>query len=325
MTMFCLQQPVVDSQVNIFKKTVKWEELAPLPVRRTAHTAVLLGGNVYVGGGLERTSEHDADNQDSYRLDVYNLTTNQWSTFPIPTPYSCFAMAVLDDKLVTAGGSTKNDEVVKKVLVLNTNAGQWKDYSEMLTARCHATAVGYHSMLILVGGGIMVEGKWTRLSSTELLDTTNGCWYTCNNLPSPHQQLTAVIMNDKLYLLGGGDKYFEPSSQVFVASLDTLSTHQLNWQSTPNTPYCYSAPVVLYNKFLLTVGGRKSTELTSQTSEVFALNPSTGQWTHLTNIPAARSFPAAVNMDDKMIVIGGMTSKNKVYSNRVWIGVFDYL
>ena len=321
MILFCLQQPVhvVDSQVNIFKKTVKWEEIAPLPVCCNAHTAVLLGGNVYVGGGYE--GRNNNDKQYSYRLDVYNLTTNQWSTSPITTPYCWFAMTVLDDKLVTAGGATKSNGIVKKLLVLN--AGQWKDYSEMPTAKCLATAVGYHSMLIVVGGGIKVEGKWATLSTTELLDTTNGCWYTCNNLPSPHQQMTAAIMNDKLYLLGGANKDFELSPQVFVASLDTLSTHQLNWQSTSNTPYYFSAHVVLYNKFLLTVGGRKSSELTSQTSEVLALNPSTGQWTHLTNIPAGRSSPAAVNMDDKMIVIGGMTSKNKEYSNRVWIGTFE--
>ena len=317
----CLQQPVADSQVDIFRKTVKWEELAPLPVGLNAHTAVLLGGSVYVGGGVEGRSSKDR--QHNYRLDVYNLTTNHWSPSPITTPYCWFAMTVLDDKLVTAGGITKNDEDVKKVLVLN--AGQWNDYSEMPTARCQATAVGYHSMLIVAGGQIKVEGKCTRVSTTELLDTTNGYWYTCNNLPSPHQQMKAAIVNDKLYLLGGYTSYkndFKPSPQVFVASLDTLSTHQLNWQSAPNTPWCTSAPVVLYNKFLLTVGGRQPSDSTSQTNEVLALNPSTGQWRHVATIPAARSFPAVVSMDDKMIVIGGMTNKNTEYSKTVWISVF---
>ena len=305
---------MADSQVDIFRKTIKWKELAPLPVCRSSHTAVLLGGSVYVGGGFEGTSSNDR--QDSYRLDVYNLTTKQWNPSPITTPYNSFAMTVLDDKLVTAGGLTKNVEVVKKILVLN--AGQWKDYSEMPTARYDATAVGYHSMLIVVGGVIMVKGKWTRVSTTELLDTTNGCWYTCNNLPSPHQQLKAAIMNDKLYLLGGVDKDFKLSTQMFGASLDTLSTHQLNWQSAPNTPWCASSPVVLYNKFLLTVGGRQQ----SRTSEVNIFNLSTGQWKHLTNIPAARSGPAVVGVADNIIVIGGMTNNNE-FSNTVWIGVFE--
>ena len=310
----CLQQPVADSQVDIFSKTVKWEELAPLPVGHNAHTAVLLGGNVYVGGGFEGRSSNV--NQDSYRLDVYNLTTNQWSSSPITTPYCWFALTVLDDKLVTAGGTTKNYEVVKKVLVLN--AGQWNwDYSEMPTTRACATAVGYHSMLIVVGGVIMVEGEWTVLSTTELLDTTNGCWYTCNNLPSPHKQMKAAIMNDKLYLLGGFDEDCKQSPQVFVASLDTLSTHQLNWQSAPNTPWCLSAPVVLY-KFLLTVGGRQQ----SRTSKVHIFNPSTGQWKHLTNIPSARSGPAVVGVANSILVIGGFTNENKC-SNTIWIGVFE--
>ena len=306
--------------IDIFSKTIKWKELASLPVCRTVHTAVLLGGVVYVGGGLEGTSRNNK--QDSYRLDVYNLTTNQWSSSPIITPYDSFAMTVLDDKLVTAGGATKNGEIVKKVLVLN--AGQWEDYSEMPIARCNATAVGYHSMLIVVGGVIKVEGKWTRVSTIELLDTINGCWYTCNNLPSPHQQLKVAIMNDKLYLLGGFDKDFTlaTSPQVFVASLDTLSTHQLNWQSSPNTPWCGSAPVVLYNKFLLTVGGRQPSDISSQTREVYALSPSTGQWKHLTNIPAARSGPAVVGVADNIIVIGGTTNNGKYYKT-VWIGVVE--
>ena len=306
---------MADSQVDIFKKTVKWKELAPLPVGHNGHTAVLLGGNVYVGGGFERTSIND--DQDCYRLDVYNLTTNQWSPSPITTPYRHFAMTTLDDKLVTAGGLTKNHEVVKKVLVLN--AGQWKDYSEMPTARYCATAVGYHSMLIVVGGGTKVEGEWTTVSTTELLDTTNGCWYTCNNLPSPYQQLTAAIMNDKLYLLGGVDKNLELYPQMFVASLDTLSTHQLNWQSAPNTPWRASSPVALYNKFLLTIGGRQQ-DCTSELVNIF--NPSTGQWKHLTNIPATTSGPAVVGVADNIIVIGGVTDDDE-YSKIVWIGVFE--
>ena len=309
----CLQQPVADLQVDIFKKTVKWEELAPLPLGRASHTAVLLGGVVYVGSGFEGRSTDDY--QDSYRLDAYNLTTNQWSSSPITTPYCLFAMTVLDDKLITAGGLTKNGEVVKKVLFLN--AGQWKDYSEMPTAKQCATAVGYHSMLIVVGGVAKVEGQLTVSSTTELLDTTNGCWYTCNNLPSPHEQMQAAIMNDKLYLFGGSVEYNKPSPKVFVASLDTTMTHRLNWQSAPNTPSFFSTPVVLYNQ-LLAVGGKRI----NRTSEVYIFNPSTGQWKHLTNIPAARGYPAVVGVANNIIVIGGMTNNNQ-FSNTIWISVIE--
>ena len=302
--------------MDFFSRTEKWKDLAPLPVGLSSHIAVLLGGVVYVGGGHELKKTYFVKKVvGSYRLDVYNLTTNQWSSSPITTPYYRFGMTALGDKLVTAGGVTKNEEVVKKVLVLN--AGQWKDYSEMPTARYSPTAVGYHSMLIVVGGGIKVEGRWTMVSTTELLDTMNGCWYTCNDLPLPHRQLKAAIVNDKLYLLGGFDKDLKPSPQVFVSSLDTLSTHQLNWQSAPDTPWCRSTPVVLYNNLLI-VGGEQQ----ACTSEVNIFNPSTGQWKHFTNIPAVRSASAVVGMSNNIIVIGGKPNSDE-YSNTVWIGVFE--
>ena len=275
---------------------------------------MLLGGSVYVGGGVEGTSI--SDYQYSYTLDVYNLANNQWNPSPITTPYDSFAITALDDKLVIAGGKTRSRVLSKKVIVLNTR--QWVDYSELPTARSSATAVGYHSMLIVVGGQTIMEGKWVRVSTTELLDTTNGCWYTCNNLPSPHQQLKAAIMNDKLYLLGGIDEDRKRSPHVFMATLDTLSTHQLNWQSAPNTPWCRSAPVVLYNELLI-IGGQQ----VDYTSEVCIFNPSTGQWKHLANIPAARVGAPAVNAANNILVIEGVAADKKEFSNTLWISRFE--
>ena len=87
-------------------------ELAPLPVCRTAHTAVL---PVYVGGGFEGKINDQWEG--SNRLDVYNLTTNRWNSTPITTPHSWVAMTVLDDKLIIAGGD-KDDVPTNKVHVL---------------------------------------------------------------------------------------------------------------------------------------------------------------------------------------------------------------
>jgi len=37
---------------------------------------------------------------------------------------------------------------------------------------------------------------------------------------------------------------------MFVASLSTLSTQKLSWQSLQDTPWCASAGVALYNKYI---------------------------------------------------------------------------
>ena len=109
----------------------------------------------------------------------------------------------------------------------------------MTTARSWATAAGYQGMLIITGGK---DDKGNILSSTELFDSKNGQWHNCSDLPMPHYSLRSVIVDNILYLLGGFNKH-SPSSEVFTAPLDTLSTHQLMWNTHQDTPWCASTPV----------------------------------------------------------------------------------
>jgi len=294
--------------------------IAPLPVGHTAHTAVLLDGSVYVGGGYE--GRNASERQNCYRLDVYNFNINQWITPPLSTPYFFYGMTILDDKLIIAGGTTINNEVTNKILVLD--GGEWKDLNKMPTARSFLTAVGYQLMLITLGGQKIVRGKWTIVGMTEVLDTTTGQWYTGEHLPVPHRQLKAVVINNTLYVLGGTANYYDdsdPSPQMFTASLDNLVSHQLTWQSLVDTPWCCSTPVILYDKFLLTVGGRRSS-LKSQTREVCAFNPSTGLWGQVVDIPIELSFPGVVSIANQIIVMGGHTMEGE-FSCDTWIGVLN--
>ncbi|XP_065904287.1 kelch-like protein 15 isoform X2 [Dysidea avara] len=288
--------------LDIFGKVAKvqWQDKASLPISRSSCIAVELNGSVYVGSGFEGKSAYDY--QFCYRIDVYNLSTNQWSLSPITTPYRWFAMAVLNGKLIAAGGVTPDDDVTNKVLVLDDEKS-WKDYR----------------------GKADVEGKVTTIPYTELLDTTDGCWYTCDNLPVPHYQLKAAVVNSSLYLVGGLTITNQASPQVFFASLETLSRHQLKWQSLVDTPWHCQTPVVLANKFLLVVGGRHSTDPTTQSGEVHALNPSNDSWELITNLPEAISGPAAVGVaNNQLIVLGGTVGfKQRLYSSNVWIGTFE--
>ena len=104
--------------------------------------------------------------------------------------------------------------------------------------------------------------------------------------------------------------------------MDTLSTHQLNWQSAPCTPYCLSSPVVLYNSCLLTIGGVQESDINNISREICIFNPSTCQWKILATIPTTRTGPAVVAIDDKVLVISGLVSRNTI-SKVVWIGMFE--
>ena len=133
-------------------------------------------------------------------------------------------------------------------------------------------------------------------------------------------QLNGKIINNTLYLLGGS-QYGKLSRQVFTASLDNLSDHQLKWQSLPDTPWCCSTPVVLYNKFLLTVGGRKpsAAPIGRKTTEVCAFNSSSGLWKQITDLPEAVTFPGIANVTDDILIMMGGTNVQGDFSCDTYI------
>ena len=277
------------------------------------HTAVWLNGLVYVGGNKTSTGL-----KASYTINCYDPVNNSWSS-PINTPYCHFAMTTLNNKLLIAGGKDKSNKRTNEILTMA--AGQLKSYTKMITARSYATATGHQGMLIITGG---VDNKYKTLSSTELFDSSNGQWYVTNDLPQPHSSAQSVIVDNILYLLGEVNKDGQYSPVVFTTPLDTLSRHQLKWNTHQDAPWCRPAPVSVYGTHLLIVGGIKKIgyEFT-HTSDVYKLNKVSHSWEAIGHIPSARYASAAVSTaDNRVIVIGGANYKGE-FTDTVWIGSCD--
>ena len=284
---------------------IKWEEGAPQPIHCAYLTAVWLNGLVYVGGGYE------AGVGGSFTINCYDPVQNSWSS-TINTPYRYFAMTTLNNNLLTAGGRDKSYKVTNQVLTMEE--GQLKNYTMMSIPRKHSTSAGHQRMLIITGGK---DDKGKTLSTTELFDSTNGQWYSCSDLPQPHYRLRSVIVDNILYLLGGANKDDKASPAVFTAPLDSLSRHQLKWNTHQDTPWCMSTPVSVNGTQLLIVGGYKRP---TYTSDVHKLDKVNHIWEAIGYIPSPRARLAAVSTaDNRVIVIGGYNDKGEI-TNTVWIG-----
>ena len=85
--------------------------------------------------------------------------------------------------------------------------------------RENISAVSYQSVMSVIGGKTARNGTVTTLSTTELLDSTTGQWFTCDDLPQPLACLQSVIVGDTLYTLGGSDDDDKASKAVYAASL----------------------------------------------------------------------------------------------------------
>ena len=293
---------------------IKWKEGAPLLMGCYCHTAVWLNDLVYVGGG--RRGVFDP----FYNINCYDPVSNSWRS-PITAPYCNFAMTTLDNKLIIAGGKDNSDKETNQILTMNAGHNHLETFTKMLTARSDATAIGHQKMLIITGGR---DDKRNKLSSTELFDSNKRKWYihNCNDLPQPYCRLQPIVVDNNLFLLGGFSKGSKASLEVFIAPLDTLSIHRLNWKAYQDTPWCLSAPVSVLDTHLLLVGGHKKIEgVNISTSDViYKLNKVSHSWEAIGRIPSAREAAAAVSLaNNRIIVIGGMDDKGQC-TNTVWIG-----
>ena len=276
------------------------------------HTAIWLNGLVYVGGG------HEAGVGVSFTIYIYDPVNSSWSA-PLNAPYCQFAMTTLNNNLLIAGGKDKSNRKTNQILMLtepsDASYDQFNSYTKMTKARSSPAAVGHQGMLIIAGGK---DNKNKVLSSTELFDSSNEQWYSCNSLPQPMHWMQSVIVDNSLYLLGGLNKDGD-SSAVFTASLNNLSRHQLKWSTHQDTPYCQSVPVSVHDKYLLIVGGCKMIG-GCYTSDVYMLNKVSRSWETMGKIPSVRKSSAAVSIDDHRIIVIGGENDNREVANTVWIG-----
>ena len=292
---------------------IKWKEGAPLPVATSTHTAVSFNKAIYVGGGL---CDNDDDN---CRINIYHPDTNKWDD-GIEAPHVLFAMTVLVDKLIIVGGrSIATGDIANKLLVLEH--GQWKDYSQMPTARMYTSAVSYQSMMIVIGGYTLRNGTMTTFSTTELLDSTTGQWFTCDDLPQPLAYLQSVIVRDTLYTLGGFNSDNKSSKAVYAAPLGALSSHQLKWQQLPNTPWAASAAVILNHKYLLAVRGAAMHDTVCVLKREKGSMITSMSWESIGSLPHPHVGLSAVSLANQIIVMWGNDGKG--HHKTVTIGTFQ--
>ena len=292
---------------------IKWEEGAPLPVAMAGLTAVLFNGAIYVGGGVC----NDGANFD-HKISIYHPDTNKWDD-AIVTPHVYFGMTVLLDKLIIVGGKSRiTREATNKLLVLEH--GQWKDYTQMPTPRRSAAVASYQAMMIVMGGNIT---KYSILKITELLDSTTGQWFTCDDLPQPLSLLQSVIVDDTLYILGGETTdNIKASKAVYTAPLDALSSHQLKWRQLADTPWDLVAAVSLNNKYLLAVGGAAVHDTVCVLKKEKGSMITSTSWVSIGSLPTVHGLSSAVSLANQIIVIGGMNLQ-ACSIKTVTIGIFQ--
>ena len=243
----------------------------------------------------------------SITVHAYNSDNQEWYKLP-SCPQQYFSLVITTGMLTAVGGLQKS-EPIDSLLSL-TEDGKWVEYfPPMPTKRYHLAAVCEEKSLIAAGG-------WggSELRTVEVLDMDSLQWSTANSLPHPFLEATAVICEDKLYLLDQNDQ----TRSVLTCSVPQLlqsckpqspdeTVEQCTvWHQIADTPYHHSTCATLCG-WILAIGGYDTTG--KDTNAVQVYNPTSDSWQAMRGMPTARRRAlVAVLPGGRMMVVGGSRS-----------------
>ena len=224
-----------------------WENRADLPKAEHMQNVTRIDSTVYVRG--------------LRNVFCYKFHEDVWSTLPsLPVLEYSLGCIVPTKQLVAIGGVSELG-ISNKVLLWDKNCWR-KDVitSGMTVPRYDATAVGYHSSVIVIGGRIDSEHSTTQ--SVEVLrinpkDMAASHWCSVQSIPFGTENPMTVIVDDTLYVAGG---FMLSGAESYMAStsipslLSSKSSTSGVWSDVTHLP-CATQSFTSFKNHLLVFGG----------------------------------------------------------------------
>ena len=181
----------------------------------------------------------------------------------------------------------------------------WTTGANMPTARSAMAVAAVNSKLYVVGGHIVDQNNNGIATNTlEIYDPATNTWTTGANMPTARSSASTGVINDKLYVIGGGNGNNNPLStlEIYDPATNTWTTG-----TNSQTTHSYSVAGVINSK-LYVVGGSLDFSTPNKMLEIY--DPTTNKWTTGTSIPEDAAMGGVIN--GKLYVMGGCCDWNKL-------------
>lgn len=283
---------------------------------------------MFVSGGFRNEDDESAIFQ-------YSITNNTWRTLP-KCPASQQGLATLNGEIISIGGKLPQGAINTVYTFRN---GEWMEIlPPMLTARYLLSAVSHNNEFIVAAGGLIGTRRDGQAFGVENVEVyiKERQWYATTRLPTPQVTLSACVVNDVCYLLGGVGTEIAMSQTALYISLPSLidkaaaargnSTDE-KWNMLSTKHPLHFASVVELDGKLFTMGGSHDAVMRCGTRFISTYDSASDTWMEFEDaqLPVPLYRPGVVKLaDNKVMVIGGQP-KMQEFSNEVYIGSWELL
>ena len=294
--------------------TLHSARLTDLPIATIAATAIVIGRNVYVCGGL------CPETKLACVVQAYNLDKEMWTQLP-PAPQYDSEAAAIDNELVLIAGAEASSHMITNMISSWTRQVWQQNIPAMPTKRFRPGVVTYGTYLIVAGG--RADDEQTILSSIDVLDTTTRQWQTPANLqlPRPMYEMRITVCATHIYMASAtiafdaNTKRRSLSKSVWQLPVSTLEKvlenedhSPLQWVETAPSTF-YRSTLLQYTAHPLAIGGRFSSYKPSRSIAVY--DPHSNNWSSVGLLLEPRVGCAVVSLSTCSFMVCGGCSDSR--------------
>jgi hypothetical protein len=188
---------ILTSRVDIYDASTQQWSIAELSEARTTIGAVVVGNKILFAGGAKDFDFGDWGWTDlSSRVDIYDASTNSWSTTELPDPMN-FQLERFG--LATAAGNNAifGSPWNRSIVIYDVVTGSWS--KDNMSQYRYDFAAGFVGNRLLIGGLSMDQEP----NVIDVYDNSTGKW-SVTSLSTGRANIKAATFNDKVFFAGGG-------------------------------------------------------------------------------------------------------------------------
>jgi N-acetylneuraminic acid mutarotase len=296
-----------------------WSPRSDAPIDRVEGIGALVGDQLYVMSGFKDPSLTIA-----LQVDVYDVTEDRWTpeVSVMPGEGVTHINPAVDGTDIWIAGGFAGDHpgpAVAEVWRYDTALNAWFAGPALPEARSSGSLVLVERRLHYVGGFAFrdpsPDANATRATHWALdLDNQDAGWQELAPLPEPLGHLSAVVLGDEIYTVGGQLRHdWKPEDRAPVYAYDVAADEWRQRASLP-TPRSHTEPGTLtYNGRIFVVGGRDNTRINGpyDLNVVSMYDPHTNVWLDLPQLPFYRLAPVAIMQAGELLVTHGGAAWNQ--------------
>jgi N-acetylneuraminic acid mutarotase len=186
---------------NLVQRT--WASAPPRPLQGHHHAAEVIGGKLYLFGGLEDGSEG--------RVQIFNPATQTWTLgADMPFAAGSVSTALIRGKVYAAGG-IENFATTSSAAVYDPVTNSWAPMASMPVGRNHAAAATDGNRLFIFGGRDGDNTVSPGFNETQIYNPLTDTWTSSSTpgstlapLPQPRGGMgKAAFFGGEFYVIGG--------------------------------------------------------------------------------------------------------------------------